>query len=180
MGRKCIKRSSTEFWSQGPSFYMPGANFMTWQCLEEGLCPELFYKELNTVTGAIYTTHTQTSVCLLKTQTLTITRLAGALESRPFCHENSLFKFSTKGYPGARTLLVPQNGSKLIRIFNDSYHVFLILLFPWFLNHTYCVTILSSSLVLLSFTVKVHREMETQLHLHRYDHWPQSIFLSLA
>lgn len=31
---------------------------MTWQFLEEGLCPELVYKELNTVTKAIYTTHT--------------------------------------------------------------------------------------------------------------------------
>lgn len=78
---------------------------MTWQFLEEGLCPELVYKELNIVTKAIYTTHT--SVCLLKTQTLIVTRLAGALESHPFCHENSLFKFSTKGYPGAGTLLVP-------------------------------------------------------------------------
>lgn len=81
------------------------SNLHDMQCLEEGLDPELVYKELNVVTKAIYTTHT--SVCLLKPQTLTVTRLASALESHLFCHENSLFKFSTKGYPGAGTLQVP-------------------------------------------------------------------------
>lgn len=37
-----------------------------------------------------------------------------------------------------------------------------------------------SSLVLVSVTVKVSKERETQPHLHRYYHWSQNVLLEFS